>query len=98
MAEVIEALLLDYSLDLDHLTKVIPSRFNQDGTYSVDVALWNATSDKASMAATALDSKAKIIVKDGKATMYISTKENVIWNNLKASLQRILYWKCSRRL
>ena len=38
------------SLDLDHLTKVIPSRFNQDGTYSVDVALWNATSDKASMA------------------------------------------------
>ena len=24
------------SLDLDHLTKVIPSRFNQDGTYSVD--------------------------------------------------------------
>ena len=74
------------SLDLDHLTKVIPSRFNQDGTYSVDVALWNATSDKASMAATALDSKAKIIVKDGKATMYISTKE-MSFGTIKASLQ-----------
>lgn len=74
------------SLDLDHLTKVIPSRFNQDGTYSVDVALWNATSDKASMAATALDSKAKIIVKDGKAKMYISTKE-MSFGTIKASLQ-----------
>ena len=74
------------SLDLDHLTKVIPSRFNQDGTYSVDVALWNATSDKASMAAAALDSKAKIIVKDGKATMYISTKE-MSFGTIKASLQ-----------
>ena len=74
------------SLDLDHLTKVIPSRFNQDGTYSVDVALWNATGDKASMAAAALDSKAKIIVKDGKATMYISTKE-MSFGTIKASLQ-----------
>lgn len=38
------------------------------------------------MAAAALDSKAKIIVKDGKATMYISTKE-MSFGTIKASLQ-----------
>ena len=62
------------------------SRFTKDGTYSVDVALWNATSDKESMAASAIDSKANIIVKDGKATMYISTKE-MSFGTIKASLQ-----------
>ena len=58
----------------------------KDGTYSVDVALWNATSDKESMAASAINSKAKIIVKDGKATMYLSTKE-MSFGSIKASLQ-----------
>lgn len=58
----------------------------KDGTYSVDVALWNATSDKESMAASAIDSKANIIVKDGKATMYLSTKE-MSFGSIKASLQ-----------
>lgn len=62
------------------------SRFTKDGTYSVDVALWNATSDKESMAASAIDSKANIIVKDGKATMYLSTKE-MSFGSIKASLQ-----------
>ena len=62
------------------------SRFTKDGTYSVDVALWNATSDKESMAASAINSKAKIIVKDGKATMYLSTKE-MSFGSIKASLQ-----------
>ena len=84
-------------LKLDGLTKVDPtpetpkdeentSRFTKDGTYSVDVALWNATSDKESMAASAINSKAKIIVKDGKATMYLSTKE-MSFGSIKASLQ-----------
>ena len=62
------------------------SRFSKDGTYEVNVALWNATSDKESMAADALNNKAKIIVKDGKATMYISTKE-MTFGTIKASLQ-----------
>ena len=62
------------------------SRFTKDGTYEVNVALWNATSDKGSMAASAINSKAKIIVKDGKATMYLSTKE-MSFGNIKASLQ-----------
>lgn len=64
----------------------VTSRFKQDGTYEVNVALWNATSDKESMAADALNNKAKIIVKDGKATMYLSTKE-MTFGTIKASLQ-----------
>ena len=52
----------------------------------MNVALWNATSDKESMAADALNNKAKIIVKDGKATMYISTKE-MSFGTIKASLK-----------
>ena len=77
------------SLGLDNPTLIepeTPSKFTQDGTYSVDVALWNATSDKESMAASAINSKAKIIVKDGKATMYLSTKE-MSFGSIKASLQ-----------
>ena len=89
-------------LKLDGLTKVDPtpetpkddedkddentSRFTKDGTYEVNIALWNATSDKESMAASAINSKAKIIVKDGKATMYLSTKE-MSFGSIKASLQ-----------
>ena len=38
------------------------------------------------MAASAINSKAKIIVKDGKATMYLSTKE-MSFGNIKACLQ-----------
>ena len=64
----------------------VTTRFSKDGTYEVNVALWNATSDKESMAADALNNKAKIIVKDGKATMYISTKE-MSFGTIKASLQ-----------
>lgn len=64
----------------------VTTRFSKDGTYEVNVALWNATSDKESMAADALNNKAKIIVKDGKATMYISTKE-MTFGTIKASLQ-----------
>lgn len=64
----------------------VTSRFTKDGTYEVNVALWNATSDKESMAADALNNKAKIIVKDGKVTMYIFTKE-MTFGTIKASLQ-----------
>ena len=72
--------------DTDKKDEENTSRFTKDGTYSVDVALWNATSDKESMAASAINSKAKIIVKDGKATMYLSTKE-MSFGSIKASLQ-----------
>ena len=55
------------SLGLDNPTLVVPestSKFAKDGTYTVDVALWNATQDKASMAAGAIDSQATVVVKN----------------------------------
>ena len=51
------------------------SKFTQDGTYSVEVDLWNASKDQPSMAADAIDKTATVVVKDGIATMYITTKE-----------------------
>ena len=44
------------------------------------------------MAASAIDSKANIIVKDGKATMYLSTKE-MSFGSIKASLQEFYIGK-----
>lgn len=63
------------SLDLEHASAVSTSKFAGDGTYNVNIALWNASKDELSMAASALDTKATIIVKDGKAVMYMSTKK-----------------------
>lgn len=63
------------SLDLEHASAVSTSKFAGDGTYNVNIALWNASKDELSMAASALDTKATIIVKDGKAIMYMSTKK-----------------------
>ena len=48
---------------------------DEDGTYEVPVYLWNASSDKASMAASALKANAIITVKDGKKMMTIYTTQ-----------------------
>ena len=79
------------SLGLDNPTLVVPestSKFAKDGTYTVDVALWNATQDKASMAAGAIDSQATVVVKNGVATMYITTKEMTM-GTIKAWLEEL---------
>ena len=76
------------SLGLDNPTKVVESKFASDGTYNVDVALWNATQDQASMAASAIDSKATVVVKDGVATMYLTTKEMTM-GTIKAWLEEL---------
>lgn len=79
------------SLGLDNPTPVLPentSKFTKDGTYTVDVALWNATQDKVSMAASAIDSQAKVVVKNGVATMYITTKEMTM-GTIKAWLEEL---------
>ena len=79
------------SLDLENPTLVSPvesSKFAKDGTYTVDVALWNADRDQASMAASALDKEATVVVKNGVATMYITTKEMTL-GTIKASLQEL---------
>lgn len=78
-------------LGLDNPTLIVPetaSKFGEDGTYSVEIALWNATQDKISMAAGAVDSKATVVVKDGVATMYISTKEMTM-GTIKAWLEEL---------
>lgn len=49
--------------------------FDKDGTYRVNVALWHEINDEVSFANSALVKEAKIIVKDGKATMYIDTQK-----------------------
>ena len=79
------------SLGLDNPTPVVPestSKFAKDGTYTVDVALWNSTQDKASMAAGAIDSQATVVVKNGVATMYITTKEMTL-GTIKAWLEEL---------
>lgn len=79
------------SLGLDNPKPVMSentSKFTKDGTYTVDVALWNATQDKVSMAASAIDSQAKVVVKNGVATMYIITKEMTM-GTIKAWLEEL---------
>ena len=79
------------SLGLDNPTLIepeTPSKFTQDGTYSVEVDLWNASKDQPSMAADAIDKTATVVVKDGIATMYITTKEMTL-GTIKASLQEL---------
>lgn len=64
------------------------SKFSKDGTYNVKVALWNATQDKASMAAEAVDETATVVVKDGVKTMYLTTKK-MSFASLEAALQEL---------
>ena len=80
------------SLGLDNPTLIEPENHQvnstQDGTYSVEVDLWNASKDQPSMAADAIDKIATVIVKDGIATMYVTTKEMTL-GTIKASLQEL---------
>ena len=62
----------------------------EDGLYSLDVALWHETEDKPSMGNGALDHKAELFVKDGKATLFLGTKALSV-SNIQASLCRVFY-------
>lgn len=59
-----------------------------DGTYTVGVKLWHSEKDQASMAASSLKPEAKIVVKNGNATMYIYTQPMTM-GNITASLQEM---------
>lgn len=59
-----------------------------DGIYEVPVWLWHATNNAPSMAADSVNSTARIVVKGGKATMYIYTKQMTM-GNITASLQEM---------
>ncbi|WP_296879017.1 NEAT domain-containing protein, partial [Thomasclavelia sp.] len=62
------------------------SKLATDGTYNVGVNLWHETQDRPSMANSSLDPVATIIKKDGKATMYITTKP-MTFGSITASMQ-----------
>lgn len=76
------------SLGLDKPTAISTSKFTKDGTYKVNIALWNASKDEASMAASALEKEATIIVKDGKPMMYMETKKMTL-GTITAYLQEM---------
>lgn len=60
----------------------------QDGVYQLPVALWHASQDRASMAASALRPTARVVVKDGAHTVYLDTQP-MTFGNLTASLQEL---------
>ena len=59
-----------------------------DGVYEIPVALWHATENRESMAAKSLNSTARIVVKNGKKTVYIYTGP-MTFGNITASLQEM---------
>ena len=60
----------------------------EDGTYTVNVQLWHSEKDQASMANSALKKQAKIVVKNGNATMYIYTQP-MTYGSITASLEEM---------
>lgn len=62
----------------------------EDGLYEVEIGLLNASKDEASMASSAINEKALINIKDGKAEVYISTKP-LTMGTITASLQTLQY-------
>ena len=61
---------------------------DEEGTYEVPVYLWNASGNKASMAASSLKQNAIITVKDGKKVMTIYTTQMKI-GSIEAYLQEL---------
>lgn len=60
----------------------------KDGIYEVQVDLWNATSDKASMASTSVVKKARISVENGNYKMYLYTQQMTL-GTISAYLQEM---------
>lgn len=59
-----------------------------DGTYEIPVELWHATQNKASMAASSFNDTARIVVDNGKITVYVYTKP-MTFGVITASLQEM---------
>ena len=76
LSSLILSFMLMFGIQLTSLNTVCAAvDLTKEGTYTVDVDLWNETKDQASMAAGALEKQARIVVKDGKTTMYLTGKE-----------------------
>ena len=66
----------------------------KDGIYEIEVDLWHATDNKASMASDSVVKLARIAVEKGKSTMYLYTK-SMTFGNITASLQYLQVEKSS---
>lgn len=91
--EVIEDNQEEDKKEDDKENKDETSKF-QDGLYEVQVELLNANKDEASMASSAIDKKALINIKDGKAEIYLLTKP-LTMGTITASLQTLQYEEVS---
>lgn len=60
----------------------------KDGLYELPVALWHATKDQESMAASSVNETARILVKEGNITVYIYTMP-MTFGSITASLQEM---------
>ena len=60
----------------------------KDGLYELPVALWHATKDQKSMAASSVNETARILVKEGNITVYIYTMP-MTFGSITASLQEM---------
>lgn len=87
-AAVAELKLKDDNSSNGGIDDVIDIKNLKDGIYEIPVALWNATQDKPSMAASSFNEIARIVVKDGKMTVYIYTKP-MTFGAITASLQEM---------
>lgn len=70
------------------LAKEMLTETLSNGIYEVSVALWHASKNQASMAASSIDEKAQIVAKDGVYTMRIFTKEMTM-GTIVANLQEL---------
>ena len=77
-------------LDYDNISEYSDEKTYEDGTYKVNVKFLNASKDEASMANDALEEIAKIVIKNGVAKIYISTKP-ITMGTITASLQTLEY-------
>ncbi len=64
------------------------SDLSKDGTYYVNVDLYNASANRPSMASPSIIKRAKIVVEDGNAVMYLGTSSMTV-GNIVASLQEL---------
>ena len=62
----------------------------EDGLYKVNISLWHAYEDKASMGNPSIEESANIFVKDGESTVYIGVRP-LTFANLTTSVTRFFY-------
>lgn len=88
MKKIIFSIVFMFAILSSMFSLNVFAREMSDGTYEVNIALWHSEDDKESMAADSIGTKATIVVKNGKKTMYITSGEMSMMG-IKASLQEL---------